>query len=136
MFAAVVHCVEISNEGLVYICDREGNRIQVFTKQGEFIRNIWIPEGAAETPDVLGNAWSMDFSADSEQRYLFVMDGLNERVHIIENASGEAVGMFGRSGHAAGDFDFGHTISVDSQGNIYVAETGEGRRIQRFTPSN
>ena len=136
VFAAVVHCVEISNDELVYVCDREGNRIQIFTKGGDFIRNIWIPLGAAMTPDILGSAWSMDFSADPEQQYIFVMDGLNEKVHIIENASGETVSSFGRAGHAAGHFDFGHTISVDSEGNIYVAETGEGRRIQRFEPSN
>jgi DNA-binding beta-propeller fold protein YncE len=131
-FARVVHCIAISKEGLVYTCDRQGDRIQVFDKKGKFIRNIWVRTGTAEVPDPRGTAWWIDFSPDPEQRYLYVMNGRNEQVHIIDHASGEILSSFGRPGHQLGNFTHGHTISVDSQGNIYVAETSTGRRVQRF----
>lgn len=131
-FAQVVHCVSISNEGLVYVCDRMGDRIHVFDKQGEFVRNIWVRTGTAEVPDARGTAWWMDFSSDAEQQYLYVMNGRHEQVHVLDHESGEILSTFGRPGHQAGNFTHGHTVSVDSQGNVYVAETSTGRRIQRF----
>jgi DNA-binding beta-propeller fold protein YncE len=134
VFARVVHCIAISNEGLVYVCDRQGDRIQVFDKKGKFIRNIWIRTGTAEIPDPRGTAWWVNFSPDREQRYLYVMNGRNEMVHILDHKSGEILSSFGRPGHQIGNFTHGHTIAVDSQGNIYVAETNYGRRIQRFKP--
>lgn len=144
-FAYAVHCVAISNEGLVYVCDREGDRVQVFDKLGNHLRNIWVaPE---TTPELDGNCpheqiilcftnsgtvWGFGFSADPEQRYIYVADGRNERVHIIDRASGETLGHFGRPGHEAGNFSYAHAMAVDSTGAIYIAESGDGRRVQRF----
>ena len=133
-FALVVHCITLSNEGLVYVCDRQGDRIQVFNKQGEFIRNIWVRTGSDTLPDVRGTVWSLDFSVDPEQKHLYVMNGGNEQVHVLDHVTGEILESFGRPGHYAGNFTHGHTIAVDSQGNIYVAETDYGRRVQRFKP--
>lgn len=131
-FAQVVHCVSISNQGLIYVCDRMGDRIQVFRKQGDFVRNIWVRTGTAELPDTRGTAWWMDFSPDPRQQYLYVMNGRNEQVHVLDHESGEILSSFGRPGHQIGNFTHGHTVSADSQGNLYVAETSTGRRIQRF----
>jgi hypothetical protein len=57
VFSEVVHCVTISNAGLVYVCDRQGNRVQVFDRQGNFQRNIWITNGPVGLPDARGTAW-------------------------------------------------------------------------------
>jgi DNA-binding beta-propeller fold protein YncE len=128
-FAEVVHCIELSNDDLVYVCDRQGDRVQVFDKSGEHIRDIHIP---AERPNERGTAWWVAFSHDEAQRYLYVMNGGQERVHVIDRASGETLSTFGRPGHYPGNFTHGHTIATDSSGNIYVAETNFGRRVQRF----
>ncbi|HEY5623821.1 MAG TPA: hypothetical protein VIV14_08660 [Gammaproteobacteria bacterium] len=133
-FTYALHCIAISNEGLVYVCDREGLRVQVFTKQGEFVRNIWIRTGNASLPDTRGTAWGLGFSTDPGQRYLYVLDGRHEQVHILDHASGEILSSFGRPGHQLGNFTVAHGLAVDSAGNIYVAESGTGRRTQRFLP--
>ena len=79
-----------------------------------------------------GTAWWVAFSPDEEQQYLYVMNGGKEEVHVMDHASGETLSTFGRPGHMPGNFTHGHTIATDSQGNIYVAETNIGRRVQRF----
>lgn len=66
-------------------------------------------------------------------RYLYVMNGRNEQVHVVERDSGRILDSFGRPGHQLGNFTHGHALAVDSQGNLYVAETDTGRRIQKFT---
>ncbi len=123
----------VSNAGLVYVCDRQGNRIQVFDRLGNFQRNIWIaPSGPVPLPDARGMAWWVGFSPDREQQYMYVMDGKFERVLILDHASGKILGSFGRPGHQLGNFTHGHTLAVDSRGAIYVAETNWGRRVQKF----
>jgi sugar lactone lactonase YvrE len=148
-FAYAVHCVVISNEGLVYVCDREGDRVQVFDKLGNHVRNIWIaPETTPELDEACpheqiilcfdnsGTVWGFAFSPDPEQRYIYIADGRNERVHIVDHASGKTLGYFGRAGHQAGHFAYAHSMAVDSRGNIYIAESGDGRRVQRFVMRN
>ena len=134
VFAEVVHCVTISNAGLVYVCDRQGDRVQVFDKMGNFDRNIWIRTGTATLPDRRGTAWWAEFSRDREQKYLYVMNGRNEQVHILDHASGEILSSFGRPGHQLGNFTHGHSLALDSKGNLYVAETNYGRRVNKFKP--
>ncbi|MEW6334009.1 MAG: hypothetical protein AB1558_07045 [Thermodesulfobacteriota bacterium] len=136
VFAEVVHGVAISAAGLVYVCDRQGDRVQVFDKHGHFKRNIWIRTGTPTLPDPRGTAWWVSFSPDREQKYLYVMNGRNEEVHVLDHASGAILTSFGRPGHQLGQFTHGHTLAVDSRGHIYVAETNEGRRIQRFKPAD
>lgn len=133
VFAEVVHSVAISNEGLVYVGDRQGDRVQVFDKMGNFKRNIWVRTGTPALPDKRGTAWWTGFSPDRGQQYLYVMNGRNEQVHIFDHASGTLLSSFGRPGHQLGNFTHGHSLAVDSRGSIYVADTNWGRRIQRFT---
>ena len=131
-FMGVVHCVVMDNSGLVYVCDRQGNRIQVFDKMGSFKKSIWIKSGNEETPDSWGTAWWLAFSRDPAQRFMYVADGRNELVHILDRESGKELAKFGRPGHQIGEFTHCHTMDVDSKGNIYVAETDIGRRVQKF----
>ncbi len=128
-FTEVVHCIEMSRDGLVHVCDRQGDRVQVFDRMGEHVRDIHIP---TERPNARGTAWWVAFSPDDAQQYLYVMNGGQERVHVIDRESGETLSTFGRPGHYIGNFTHGHTIATDSAGNLYVAETNFGRRVQRF----
>jgi hypothetical protein len=132
-FMRVVHCVALGNDDLVYVCDRQSDRIQVFDKMGNFKKNIWIKRGRA-LPDDWGTTWWIGFSPDHEQKYMFVADGGDEQVKILDRASGEILSSFGRPGHQLGEFTHAHTLAVDSDSNIYVAETDWGRRVQRFRP--
>lgn len=134
VFAEVVHSVAISNAGLLYVGDRQGDRVQVFDKMGNFKRNIWVRTGTPALPDKRGTAWWTGFSPDREQKYLYVMNGRNEQVHILDHASGTILSSFGRPGHQLGNFTHGHSLAVDSRGSIYVADTNWGRRIQKFRP--
>lgn len=133
-FTNVVHCIEISNEGLVYVCDRQGSRVQVFDKMGNHVRDIHVArtDSFVEDPVRRGTAWWVAFSPDEEQRYMYVMNGAEEKVHVLDHASGRTLSTFGRPGHMPGDFTHGHTLATDSTGNLYVAETNYGRRVQRF----
>jgi DNA-binding beta-propeller fold protein YncE len=134
-FSKVVHCIALGNDGLVYVCDRQGDRVQVFDKHGKFQRNIWIKTGTPALPDPRGTAWWVAFSRDPGQRYMYVMNGRNEQVHILDHETGKILASFGRPGHQLGNFIHGHTMAIDSKGNLYVAETDWGRRVQRFTPT-
>jgi DNA-binding beta-propeller fold protein YncE len=133
VFAEVVHCVVMSRTGLLYVCDRQGDRIEVFRKDGTFVRNIPVPNRSGKLPDKRGTAWWVGFSPDAEQKFMYVMDGGTEQVHILDHASGKVLASFGRPGHQIGNFTHGHTLAVDSKSNVYVAETDWGRRIQKFT---
>jgi DNA-binding beta-propeller fold protein YncE len=134
VFAEVVHCIMLSNAGLLYVCDRQGDRVEVFQKDGTFVRNIDIPNATGSLPDKRGTAWWVGFSPDREQKYLYMMDGGTEQVHVLDHANGKILSSFGRPGHQIGNFTHGHTLAVDSKGNIYIAETDWGRRIQKFKP--
>ena len=135
-FAQVLHCIVMTKAGLIYACDRQGDRVQVFDKSGKFIKNIWIRTGTQKLPDPRGTAWWIDFSPDPDQTFMYVMNGRNEQVHILDHASGKILSSFGRPGHQIGNFTHGHTLAVDSKGNIYVAETNWGRRVQKFRITN
>jgi hypothetical protein len=123
-----VHCVMVSKDDLVYVCDRQGDRIQVFTKDGKFLKEAFV---AKETRDA-GSVWDLAFSADPQQTYLYVGDGENELVHILRRDTLEELTAFGDGGRQPGQFYGVHVIASDSKGNIYTAETYEGHRVQRF----
>jgi DNA-binding beta-propeller fold protein YncE len=132
VFLKAVHCVIIGNDNLVYVCDRQGDRIEVFDKMGKFERNIFIKKGTGALKGVLGSAWWIAFSPDQTQKYLYVSDSGNERVWIMDHATGQLLSSFGRHGHQTGEFTYLHTIAVDSKGNIISGETISGRRVQKF----
>jgi len=126
-----VHGIRVSNDGLVYVADRRNNRVQVFGIDGTYHREVFV-----ERPTrLLGTAFSVAFSPDPEQRHLFLADAGNGRIHILDRHSLEPVGRFGRIGRYAGQFVFLHNVAVDSRGNVYTAEVGGGRRVQKFVPN-
>ena len=83
-------------------------------------------------PDKRGTAWWVGFSQDPAQQFLYMLNGRNEVVHVLDHASGAILSSFGRPGHQAGSFTHGHTLAVDSRGSLYIAETDWGRRVQKF----
>ncbi|MGE0705514.1 MAG: hypothetical protein AB7P22_16425, partial [Vicinamibacterales bacterium] len=124
-----VHCVRVSNDGFVYVCDREQHRIQVFRKDGTFVREFfWTNRAGQGRP-----AWDIDFSRDPSQAFMYDADGENRKVWILRREPLEVVGSFGRGGGRwAGQFFGAHSLAVDSNGNVYVGETYEGKRVQKF----
>jgi hypothetical protein len=127
-FRNPVHCAEPSRDGFVYACDRVNNRIQVFRKDGTFVSELRV---APETRGA-GAVWDIAFSHDPGQAYIYLADGLNERVYIIHRESMQILTSFGDGGRQPGQFFGVHSIAVDSQGNIYTTETYEGKRVQKF----
>ena len=125
----IVHAVRIANDGLVYVCDRTNDRLQVFHKDGTFVREKFIAKDTFGS----GSVWDVGFSPDPEQTFLIVPDGTNQQVYVLERKSLEVVGTFGGAGHWAGQFYGAHNLAVDSKGNLYITETYEGKRVQKFT---
>lgn len=122
------HCVAIANDGLVYICDRANDRVQVFKKDGTFVKEVFIAKGTI----LAGSANTVIFSRDPQQQYMYVLDGGDHRVWMLLRDSLQVVGWFGRHGHWGGQLDVPHNMAMDSKGNLYIGETLEGRRVQRF----
>ncbi len=127
-FRTPVHCAEPTSDGFVYVCDRPNNRIQVFRKDGTFVDEIQI------APRTLGDGsiWDIAFSRDPEQTWMYVADGKNMKVYVVDRRSLEVVTSFGDGGRQPGLFFAVHSIATDSQGNIYTTETYEGKRVQKF----
>ena len=130
-----VHCMTIANDGVVYVCNRENSRIQLYDKQGTFIKNIDVPWQPVTPPadgklkQSGGSSVAMDFSHD--QKLMFVVNQNNAQIEIIERQTGKNVGHFGRVGKLPGEFDQAHGIAVDSKNNVYIAEN-RGRRVLKF----
>ena len=134
------HCVVGGNDGMMYVCDRADDRIQVFTKTGSLVRIIPVVPGTGVTLGIggapglgtAGSAWDLRFTNDAMQTYMFEIDGGNEIMHTMDRLLGTIVGNSGEPGHQAGQFTFLHSNTVDSKGNVYTGETINGRRIQKF----
>ena len=127
-FLGPVACVRISVDGFVYVCDRTGDRIQVFTKEGKFVKEFFVHP---ETLD-RGSAWGLIFSHDPKQNYLLVTDGEDGIIWIVNRSDGKVAGQFGHKGHMAGQFDAVQAIAMDSHGNVYTAEVAPDHRVQKF----
>ena len=134
------HCVVGGTDGLMYVCDRQNDRIQVFTKIGVLQRVIPVVPGTGATPSpsgapplgTAGSAWDLDFSNDWAQTFMFEADGGNEQMLIMNRMQGAILSKFGQPGRQGGQFTFLHTVVKDSKGNLYTGETINGRRIQKF----
>jgi DNA-binding beta-propeller fold protein YncE len=127
-FRNPVHCAQLSGDGLLYVCDRANDRIQVFKPDGTFVK-----EGFVETSTLgSGSATDVAFSRDAQQKYLYVTDVENDTVHILDRGSLEVLTTFGQGGRQPGEFYGPHSIATDSKGNIYTTETYRGQRVQRF----
>jgi DNA-binding beta-propeller fold protein YncE len=129
-FQGSVHAVRISTDGLVYVSDRQGNRIQVFTKQGEYRSEFFVAPWTLDR----GAAGSITFSRPPEQRHVFVTDIMNNVVWILDRKSGTTIGEIGFMGHSGGGFHWVHVAASDSRGNLYTGEVDTGKRVQRFVP--
>jgi hypothetical protein len=127
-FRNPVHCADLSNDGLVYVCDRVNDRIQVFRADGTFVRETFI----AKNTKASGSVWDVAFSKDPQQRFLYVVDGINNRIYVLQRDTMQILTSFGDGGRQPGQFYGVHSIAVDSQGNIYTTETWEGKRVQKF----
>jgi hypothetical protein len=127
-FRGPVHCAEPSNDGLIYVCDRGADRIQVFRPDGTYVREVVVsPATLAQ-----GSTWDIAFSPDSDQEFLYLADGQNFKIYIMDRESLEVLYTFGDGGRQPGLFYAPHSIATDSEGNIYTTETYEGKRVQKF----
>jgi len=127
-FRTPVHCAEMANDGMVYVCDRPNDRVQIFTREGKFVKEVFVaPQTRAD-----GSVWDIAFSKDPQQTWLYMADGVNEHVRVFNRATIEEVYNFGYGGRQPGMFLGVHSIAVDSKGNIYTTETYTGKRLQRF----
>ena len=127
-FRNPVHCTELANDGLLYVCDRVNDRIQVFKKDGTFVKEAIIAKRTLGD----GSVWDIAFSKDPQQKYIFLADGSNEKVYIILRDSLEVLTSFGDGGRQPGEFYAVHSIATDSKGNIFTTETYRGQRVQKF----
>jgi DNA-binding beta-propeller fold protein YncE len=123
-----VHCVRIAQDGLVYVCDRTNDRIQVFRKGGTFVKEFFIEKNTLAN----GSVWELDLWPDANETYLMNADGANNEVRTIVRETGEIVGAFGRNGRQAGEFHWVHNLAIDSKGNIFTTEVDTGKRAQKF----
>lgn len=127
-FRNPVHCAEPTHDGLVYVCDRPNDRIQVFRKNGQFVKEVRVaPQTRGD-----GSVWDIAFSRDAAQKYLYLADGKNERVYVLDREKLEILTWFGDGGRQPGQFFAVHSIATDSRGNVYTTETYEGKRVQKF----
>jgi DNA-binding beta-propeller fold protein YncE len=127
-FRNPVHCTELANDGLLYVCDRVNDRIQVFKKDGTFVKEAIIAKRTLGD----GSVWDIAFSKDPQQKYIFLADGSNEKVYIILRDTLEILTSFGDGGRQPGEFYAVHSIATDSKGNIFTTETYRGQRVQKF----
>jgi hypothetical protein len=124
----IVHAVRISRDGLVYVCDRTNDRLQVFRKDGTFVKEMFVARRTLGS----GSVWDLTFSIDPQQTFLIVNDGTNQQIWILRRDTLEVVGAFGQAGHSAGQFYGAHVQAADSLGNLFIGETYEGKRVQKF----
>ena len=127
-FRNPVHCADLSNDGFLYVCDRVNDRLQVFRPDGTFVKEAFIAKNTLAS----GSVWDVAFSKDQQQRYLYVPDGMNNRVYVLRRDTLEVLTSFGDGGRQPGQFFGVHSIATDSKGNVYTTETWEGKRIQKF----
>src|SRR5438477_6092855 len=127
-FHNLVHCGDMSVDRLIYVCDRVGDRLQVFTPEGKFLKEAFFETNTKNA----GSVWDIAFSKDPQQRYIYMADGVNEKVKIVDRQTLKELTTFGDGGRQPGQFYGVHSIATDSKGNIYTTETYEGKRLQRF----
>jgi hypothetical protein len=127
-FGNPVHCVRVARDGLVYVCDRLNNRIQVFHKDGSYVKEFMVEPVTAGN----GSVWDIAISRDPQQKWLFLADGRNNQVLTLERETGAVRGTLGHPGRYAGEFHWVHDLAIDSRGNLHAGEVDNGKRIQKF----
>jgi DNA-binding beta-propeller fold protein YncE len=127
-FRFPVHCAVLSHDDLLYVCDRANDRIQIFKPDGTFIKEHYYYTNTLGD----GSVWDIAFSTDPEQRFIYVADGTNEKIHILDRNTMEVLTSFGDGGRQPGEFYAVHSIATDSKGNLFTTETYRGQRVQKF----
>ncbi len=127
-FGNPVHCAEPTEDGYIYVCDRTNDRIQIFKDDGTYVKQIVLEPNTKGD----GSAWEIAFSRDPQQKYMYVSDGSNEKIHVFDRASLKELYWFGGGGRTPGEFYAVHSIVTDSHGNIFTTETYRGQRVQKF----
>ena len=122
------HNISISRDGFVYVADRPNNRIQVFRKDGTYVKEAFVSKRTL----LAGAASGFALSPDPQQRFLYMIDGANHHVWILNRETLQVIARFGQQGLLGGSLNVPHAIAVDSRGNIYVGENFDARRFQRF----
>jgi DNA-binding beta-propeller fold protein YncE len=125
-----VSCVTIARDGMVYVCDRQNNRVQVFRKDGTFLKETVVSKATRGN----GAVWDIALSSDAGQRHLFIADGTDQKIVVLQRTTLTPVGEFGGGGRWPGYFYGVGSLAVDSRGNVYTGETFEGKRVQKFSP--
>ena len=131
-FANPVHCVILAKNGLVYVCDRVNNRVQVFHHDGSYVKQF-VYEPATHGS---GSTWDLALWPDKNEDYMVMVDGTNNEMRTIRTSDGAVMSTVGRSGRNAGQFHWVHNIAIDSRGTVYTTEVDNGKRIQKWTPTN
>jgi len=127
-FRTPVHCVTLASDGLLYVCDRVNDRIQVFHTDGTYVSELFIEKNTRGD----GSVFDLALSKDPEQKYLYLADGSNMKIHIIERKTMKILTSFGDGGRQPGEFYAVHSIATDSKGNVFTTETYRGQRVQKF----
>ncbi|MCZ2147623.1 MAG: hypothetical protein LC126_07590 [Bryobacterales bacterium] len=127
-FRTPVHCVDLAKDGLLYVCDRTNDRIQVFRTDGKFVKEAFIEKNTLGD----GSVFDIALSKDPQQKYLYVADGSNMKVHVLDRQTLTELTSFGDGGRQPGQFYAVHSIATDSKGNIFTTETYHGQRVQKF----
>ncbi|HEX9705664.1 MAG TPA: fumarylacetoacetate hydrolase family protein [Gemmatimonadales bacterium] len=125
-----VHGVRVSRDGLLYVADRVNNRIQVFRRNGQFVREAFL----ARATRAMGSVWDVALSRDSAETFVYVPDGTNQKVWVLRRSDLSTVGSFGRGGRQAGQLGWVHNLAIDSRGNLYTSEVDIYKRVQKFVP--
>jgi DNA-binding beta-propeller fold protein YncE len=127
-FGNPVHCVRMSKDGLIYVCDRINDRVQIFRKDGTFVSEAFFERNTR----LNGSVSEVVFSPDPDQRFIYMVDGVNNEMRIIDRATNDVLARVGRPGRFAGQFHVVHNLAVDRQGNVYTTEVNTGQRVQKF----
>lgn len=124
----IVHCLVASNDGLIYVCDRANSRVQVFKKDGTYVGEVFLePKNIG-----IGTTYAIAFSSDPQQKYMYVGDGSDKKIFIVRRSDLKLLSSFGGAGREGGRFMLIHAMVTDSKGNLYVGETIDNNRVQRF----
>ncbi len=127
-FRNPVHCADVSDDGFVYACDRVNDRLQVFKTDGTFVKEAIYDKNTLGD----GAVWDVAFSKDPQQKFMYIPDGANEKVRVVNRETLEVITTFGDGGRQPGQFYAVHSIATDSKGNVYTTETYRGQRVQKF----